>query len=73
MLITDKVTSPSTIIPPAKVSSSENADGLSDPEFDEPGTSSVKDHQFDSDEDVKPNDNPKKNQLSGRFPNVEEL
>ena len=75
MLITDNATSPLTIAPPAKVSSSENADGLSDPESDEPETNSLKDHQFDSlgDEDVKPNDSSKKNQLSGRFLNVEEL
>ena len=38
MLITDNATSPLTIGPPAKVSSSENADSLSDPESDEPGT-----------------------------------
>ena len=38
MLITDNATSPLTIATPAKVSSSENADGLSDPESDEPGT-----------------------------------
>ena len=58
MLITDNATSPLTIVPPAKVFSSENADGLSDPESGEPGTTSLKDHQFDSlgDEDVKPND-----------------
>ena len=75
MLITDNTMSPLTIAPPAKVSSSENADGLSNPESDEPGTNSVKDHQFDclGDENVKPNDSSKKNQLSRRFLNVEEL
>ena len=58
----NEVTSPSIITPAAEVSS-KNTHGFSDCHFEELTTNPVKDHQFDStvpNEDVKPNENPKR-------------